>query len=412
VVITATTPLNGLSAPLPKQSELDAIPNDWQVRQIGELGQVVRGSSPRPAGDPRYFDGSFIPWLTVAELTNLPDNSLYVSETFEYLTEEGAKHSRHLSPGILIIANSGATLGVAKVLGIECCANDGIAAILNQRSCDAAFLCYYLNTQTNHLREVVATGNGQPNLNTVLIRAISIPIPPRSEQLVIAEALSDVDGLLGALDALIAKKSAIKRAAMQQLLTGKIRLPGFGGEWGRMQLGQVVEIRKGQLITTRTKKSGDIPVIAGGKQPAYYHSVANRQGRTITISASGASAGYVAFHDTPIFASDCSTISEGDKYSLDFIFYQLVLKQELIYRRQTGGAQPHIHPADVMPIDFDVPRLEEQAAIARVLSDMDAEIAALEARHEKTRAIKQGMMQQLLTGRVRLVKPAPAGVGA
>ena len=148
---------------------------------------------------------------------------------------------------------------------------------------------------------------------------------------------------------------------------------------------------------------GEIPVIAGGKQPAYYHASANRFGRTVTISASGASAGYVALYAEPIFASDCSTISESESYCLDFVFYQLLCKQQTIYKAQTGGAQPHIHAKDLNPILFSFPPLPEQTAIAEVLTDMDAELAALEQRREKTRALKHAMMQELLTGRTRLV---------
>jgi type I restriction enzyme S subunit len=143
-------------------------------------------------------------------------------------------------------------------------------------------------------------------------------------------------------------------------------------------------------------------VIAGGKQPAYHHAFANRFGRTITISASGASAGYVAFYCEPIFASDCSTISEAETYSIDFIYHKLLAMQQAIYRAQTGGAQPHIHAKDLNPIPVSMPPLPEQTAIAAVLSDMDTELAVLEQRRDKTRALKQGMMQELLTGKTRL----------
>jgi type I restriction enzyme S subunit len=240
-------------------------------------------------------------------------------------------------------------------------------------------------------------------VNTDDVIELRLATPPLPEQRAIATALSDVDGLLGGLDRLITKKRDLKQAAMQQLLTGQTRLPGFHGEWEVKRLGDVVQINKGQLITSSTLKPGDIPVIAGGKQPAYFHASANRFGRTVTISASGASAGYVALYDEPIFASDCSTISEAESYCLDFVFYQLLCKQQTIYKAQTGGAQPHIHAKDLNPILFSFPPLPEQTAIASVLSEMDGELAVLEQRREKTRALKQAMMQELLTGRIRLV---------
>ena len=388
-----------------KLTEVGVIPEDWVVKYIGEIADPVRGGSPRPAGDTKYFNGSFIPWLTVAALTNIPMSQLIVTETATCLTEAGSLYSRILNSGTLIIANSGATLGVAKILGLKCCANDGIAALINfRKAISTLYIAYYINTKTKYLRDVVATGNGQPNLNTTLISNLKLPLPPtKAEQRAIAEALSDVDALLEGLERLITKKRNIKQAAMQQLLTGKTRLPGFCGEWEEKRLGDVVKILKGQLITEKNAISGDIPVIAGGKKPAYFHNKPNRTGKTITISASGASAGYVAFFDEPIFASDCSTISEGNDYSIEFIYFQLQLKQEIIFKAQTGGAQPHIHAVDLMPIAVGIPSLSEQTAIAAVLTDMDSELAALEKRRDKTRNIKQAMMQELLTGRIRLI---------
>ena len=191
---------------------------------------------------------------------------------------------------------------------------------------------------------------------------------------------------------------------MQQLLTGQTRLPGFSGEWAVKPLGDVAQIQKGQLITTETIVSGDVPVIAGGKKPAYFHNKPNRLGKTITVSASGASAGYVAFHHSPIFASDCSTISEAKTYCIEFVFFSMQLKQEKIYNAQTGGAQPHIQSKDLAPLMVSFPTdLREQEAIASVLCDMNDELISLESRLAKTRELKQGMMQELLTGRTRLI---------
>ena len=248
-----------------------------------------------------------------------------------------------------------------------------------------------------------AGGSTIKHIYITIVNLMRIATPQSlSEQRAIATALSDVDALLAKIDQLIAKKRDLKQAAMQQLLTGQSRLPGFSGEWAVKRLGDVVEIRKGQLITEKTVALGEIPVIAGGKKPAYFHNEPNRTGKTITVSASGASAGYVALFDRPIFASDCSTISEGRDYSIEFVFFQMQLHQDAIYRAQTGGAQPHIHAVDLAPIEIGCPEPEEQTAIATVLSDMDAELAALEARRDKTRALKQGMMHALLTGRIRL----------
>ncbi|MEP9372630.1 restriction endonuclease subunit S [Mesorhizobium sp. KR1-2] len=387
-----------------KQTEVGVIPEDWGVVSLGEIGRVVRGGSPRPAGDSRFFNGSFIPWLTVGCLTNIPPEQIVVLETPTKLTEEGSRRSRRMMAGTIVIVNSGArTLGVTKILGVYCCANDGIAAIIEQSRGDKAFIVLFLNSQIGHLRAVVASGNDQLNLNTSRISQLKIPFPPEPEQRAISGALEDVDAAVVEMERLIAKKRDLRQAAMQQLLTGQTRLPGFMDTWEVERLGDTVDVKKGQLITAKLLVPGAIPVIAGGRKPAYFHNEYNCEGPVITISASGASAGYVAFHEGSIFASDCSTISEGCSYDIRFLFYSLVMKQEEIYRSQSGGAQPHVHPKDLAPLSLHVPNsVAEQAAIATVLTDMDAELSALQAQLDKTRLIKQAMMQELLTGRTRL----------
>lgn len=397
-----------------KQTEVGVIPDDWEVKHLGGLGNVVRGGSPRPAGDTRYFNGSFIPWLTVAALTNIPDHQLLVSETATFLTEEGAKRSRTLDAGTLIIANSGATLGVAKLLGVKCCANDGVAAIDEQKLGDKVFSCYYINTLTESLRNTVATGNGQPNLNTTLIREISIPFPPLPEQRAIATALNDMDALLDGLDRLIAKKRAIKQAAMQQLLTGKTRLPGFSGEWEVRQLGSITNIKTGSRNNEDKVEDGDYPFFVRSDHIERINSY-SYDCEAILVPGEGR-IGEI-FH----FINGKFDVHQR-VYAITQFLNDVSPKYIHLYISKNFGtwAMQNTVKATVDSLrlptfqSFEVhipPSMEEQTAIATVLTDMDTEITTLETRCAKTRALKQAMMQELLTGRTRLVTPdaKPAG---
>lgn len=417
-----------------KQTEVGVIPEDWEVKHTGTLGNVVRGASPRPAGDPRYFNGDFIPWLTVAALTNIPDHQMQVTETERFLTESGSHHSRTLASGTLIIANSGATLGVAKLLAFTCCANDGIAAIMNQQRGDKRFICYYFNTLTKQLREVVATGNGQPNLNTKLIREIPIPLPPDPEQRAIATALSDMDELLGALDRLIAKKRDLKQAAMQQLLTGKIRLPGFSGEWEVKRLGDhVTFLRNG--VNSRAELTLDDPVkylhygdihacnsvmLAPISLPSLPSGKAKtldrlRDGDLIFADASedlfgvGKSVEICGSSNIELVSGlhtiaarfDKDVLADGFKAYLQFC---PVFSSQL--RRLAAGTKVYAtNRSHIASVEMRLPGIKEQEAIAATFNDLDAEITALQQRRDKTRALKQGMMQELLTGKTRLIPP-------
>jgi type I restriction enzyme S subunit len=410
-----------------KQTEVGVIPDDWDVKHLGDLGKVVRGGSPRPAGDPRYFNGGSIPWLTVSSLTNIPDNKLFVTETSSMLTREGSLHSRTLADGLLVMVNSGArTLGVTKILSLTCCANDGIAALIGQREGDRRFLCYYLNSQTKRLREVIAAGNDQLNLNTGRISLIPVPFPEAEEQRAIAEALSDVDELLSGLDRLIAKKRDLKQAAMQQLLTGQTRLPGFHGEWEVKELGKLIKaIGDGATPSTADSRNfgGTINwVVIDDIQDEITATATTLTERGLQscaatlwepgtlILSTGATIGEVGIARVPVATKQgiCGLVfheSEADPVFMKYWFVQN--KQKLLGKAQ-GSSIKEVRAPTLVKFELSVPMFDEQTAIAEVLGEMDAELSALEQRREKTRALKQAMMQELLIGKTRFVRTEAA----
>lgn len=157
---------------------MSELPKGWCWATVDELGIVVRGASPRPAGDRRYFGGR-VPWITVGHLT--ADENPYLSHVDTTLTEAGKERSRYIEEETLLMTNSGATLGVPKITKVGGCINDGIAAILHIQYPTKLFLHYFLVTQTVPLRRI-NQGAAQPNLNTEIIRKISVPLAPLSEQ--------------------------------------------------------------------------------------------------------------------------------------------------------------------------------------------------------------------------------------
>src|SRR5690606_31489496 len=156
---------------------LGEVPAHWEVSKFGYISAVVRGGSPRPAGDPELFNGDYSPWVTVAEITK--DEEIYLSETETFLTRKGSVQCRVFSKGTLLLSNSGATLGVPKILTMNANANDGVVGFENI-SLDKEYSYFYLSTLTQGLRERAA-GSGQPNLNTDIIKSIDVPIPPQPE---------------------------------------------------------------------------------------------------------------------------------------------------------------------------------------------------------------------------------------
>jgi type I restriction enzyme, S subunit len=386
-----------------KQTEVGVIPEDWDSVPITDYTrEIFLGLTSKVD----YVSRGGVP---LVRATDIASGRLSFANVREISVAQHKKLTKYRKArrGNVLVSKSG-SLGVCALVenDREFSIYESIIVLQPGTQLDSKFLLSLLRHERTQTRMVGAkVGSTVSHLNLETFRKLVIPLPPtKAEQEAIAGALSDADGLIESLEQLVAKKRHLKQGAMQQLLTGKKRLPGFSGEWEEKLLGDVVNINKGTLITGETAKHGPVPVIAGGKKPAYFHNSANRTGKTITVSGSGANAGYVGYYDGPIFASDCSTIGEGGNYTIEFVYFLLLMNQEEIYKAQTGGAQPHIHPNDLRPLEFAFPKTTaEQTAIAGALSDMDGEIEALETKLGKARQLKAGMMHNLLTGRIRLI---------
>lgn len=285
---------------------------------------------------------------------------------------------------------------------------------------DPTFLRYALLQNASRIK--AASTGLIPGLSRSDILEQAIPLPKNTdEQHTIADVLSDVDGLLEALEMLTAKKRTVKQAAMQQLLTGRTRLPGFSGEWETKQIGDIFSIRAGSSKSQYVVDSGNYLIVDMG-------SVAP-DGRLITSKYTDYDGDFLAKGELVMPKDDIGDgkiigkvayINANDLYVLgdhvyilaamhgDPKFFSYLINHHAInssLRSKVGGsAQLGLARKAVEEQEVSVPTLKEQVAIATVFSDMDAEIAVLERRRDKTRAIKKSMMQQLLTGRVRLIK--------
>lgn len=268
-------------------------------------------------------------------------------------------------------------------------------------------------------RQIIAKGQGaiRANIGQTGLKSVLVPIPPMPEQRAIAAALSDVDELIGALDKLIAKKRAIKLATTQQLLTGKTRLPGFSEEWMPQRLGDGICLSSGHHVLAQyCNTTGEgVPYLTG---PADFPNgeiiltkYTTKPGTmcdlgNILVTVKGSGAGTIVIADSRYCISRQLMAISVREWNSRFIYYSLLQNGAKLLAASTGLI-PGLSRSDIlgqelpMPVDRD-----EQTTIASVLTDMDAEIAALEERRDKTKSIKQGMMQSLLTGRIRLVEPS------
>ena len=261
-------------------------------------------------------------------------------------------------------------------------------------------LSVLLGQRFTRYAESVSVRSGMPKINRAELADFVVALPPLPEQHAIAAALSDVDALLDGLDRLIAKKRDLKQAAMQQLLTGQTRLHGFHGEWEVKCLGEALTICHGKNQREVAVAHGPFPILATGGQIGtasrpLFDEPSVLIGRKGTINQP-------QYMETPFWTVDtlfyCSMKDGNDA---KFFYYRFCLIDWMQFNEASGV--PSLNARTIEKIEILCPQPPEQVAIAAVLSDMDAELSALEARLDKTRNLKQGMMQELLTGRTRLI---------
>ena len=389
-----------------KQTDIGVIPEDWKFPLIDKVAK--RGSGHTPSKKKiTYYDGG-IKWISLADTFRL-DSGL-ISETEVEISSDGLDNSSavlHSADTVLISRDAG--VGKSAIMSESMAVSQHFITWLCSKSLHNWYLYYWLFSQKS-LFETQAVGSTIKTLGLPFFKTLRIPLPKIEEQEAIAEVLIDVDALITSLDQLINKKRNIKQGAMQLLLTGKKRLPGFSDDWETKTLGETFEISAGgdfkpQFSTEVKDEKHPYPIYSNSISKnglygfsSYYVYIRN----AITVTARGTLgfANYRSHNFTaigrvlvlyPKGETDCFYVSEFINNRIEFVI------------ESTGV--PQLTAPQISPYEILIPStMEEQKAIAQILSDMDAEIEALETKWDKYKAIKQGMMQELLTGKTRLIR--------
>lgn len=401
-----------------KQTEVGTIPDEWQVVPFLSAVQIANGQV-----DPRIE-----PYRSMILIA--PDH--IESGSGRLIQERTASAQAAISgkylfeSGDIVYSKIRPYLRKATIARFQGLCSADMYPLKTRKGVESGFvLPVILGHRFSVFAEGVSARTGIPKINRQDLSAFSIALPPQNEQRAIAAALSDVDALLFSLDALIAKKRDIKQAAMQQLLTGRTRLPGFEGAWTVKRLDQLANIRSGGTPSTTVSRfwDGDIPWctptditrLGGGKylldtsRQITSEGLSNSSAELIpansVVMTSRATIGECAINLKPI------TTNQGFKNfvpfedtEVNFLYYLLQTQKQGFSQLCAGSTFLEIGKTQLAAYKVHLPSTKaEQSAIAEVLSDMDAELAALEDRRDKTRLLKQGMMQELLTGKTRLV---------
>jgi type I restriction enzyme S subunit len=384
-----------------KLTEVGIIPSDWDVVKVSDVCDfIVPGRN-----KPKIFDGD-IPWITTPDIND--NDRVSQSKIDLCVSREEAKNigSKIVPAGSVIMTCVG-DLGITALTKNEIVINQQLHAFIPSSIIDRSFLFYVIGTRKNYINSI-ATKTAVPYLNKDNCNSIQIPLPPIEEQKRIAQVLSDIDELIRSLDELIIKKRNIKQGTMQLLLTGKQRLPGYSGEWEVKKLGDIFDISAGgdlvkHLFSNIKDKHFCYPIYSNSlsnKGLYGFCSYNNYESNCITVTARGtigvANARYTKF------TAIGRVLVLQPKIQLDNFFVSEYINDRIKFASETTGV-PQLTAPQISKYEVLLPPLEEQKAIAQILSDMDEEIEVLEAKRNKYQDIKKGMMQELLTGKTRLV---------
>ncbi|WQI22920.1 restriction endonuclease subunit S [Stenotrophomonas maltophilia] len=399
-----------------KHTEVGVIPQDWGTSRMKDM---VQRNAPIAYGvlKPGDYVYNGIPLLQIRDVIH---GDIDVDQLHCIGNQLHEQYSRTRLKGGEIVVSLVGTIGKVALIPITLAGGNihrNLARVLLPQEFDRVFVFYYLNSDLAQAAIKLATfGSTQALLNLTDLRELKCAVPPLPEQRDIAAALSDVDALLGGLDRLIAKNRDLKQAAMQQLLTGQTRLPGFSGEWAKMRISEMCQYVNG----VRTV-GGDVGYVEIGDIDVELksYSLSQKEKRsvpgsvkvpagTLLISTVRPTRGAIAVTQSSLYVSSAFCRLQP---ASDLLFHLVCQPIFLAYlgENSIGGTYPTCRDETILNYEAVLPcDPAEQAAIAAVLSDMDAELAALESRRGKTRDLKLAMMQELLTGRTRLVTPGAA----
>jgi type I restriction enzyme S subunit len=419
-----------------KHTEVGVIPEDWKISNLGTHATFKTGPFGSALHQSDYVDDG----VPVINPMQIVDGKIQPTPSMA-ITEEAARtlSEFRLSEGNVVIGRRGEMGRCAFVRAEEhgWLCGTGSMIIRTGPSLDARFIQRVLSSPPIIAEiENASVGSTMINLNQGTLGNLLVPLPPtKAEQEAIAETLSDADALIESLEQLLSKKRQVKQGAMQELLTGKKRLPGFSGEWEMKRIGELGNFLKGSGVTKDQTLTGNLPCVRYGeiytRHNDYIKTFYSWISPDVAAMATCLRYGDILFAGSGetkeeigkcvAFVNNHATYAGGDIVILrtekaDPLFLGYYLNTAPINRQKAsrgqGDAVVHIGAVALAEIQGIFPSVPEQTAIAAILSDMDAETAALEAKLAKARQLKQGMMQELLTGRIRLVLPSESGDNA
>ncbi|MCQ2809883.1 restriction endonuclease subunit S [Helicobacter pylori] len=402
---------------------MDALttPSNWQKVRLVDIAEIKRGASPRPIENPKWFcANSNVGWVRISDISK---NSRFLYKTAQKLSKKGIEKSRFIKQNSLIMSMC-ATIGKPIITKIDTCIHDGFVVFENPKI-DLNYLYYFLCYIEKEWLESGQQGS-QVNLNVDLIKNKEVFYPKDlNEQIAIANILSDLDYYVCSLDALILKKESVKKALSFELLSQRKRLKGFNQNWQRVRLGDICYLKNGFSFKSDLFKNMGIPIIRisnissvdnciNTNNLVFYDPILIdndyilKQGDLI-LAMSGATTGKSCLYNLNKIAylnQRVGVFRAKTSFCYDFLV-QFVFSELFTSRLKlilTAGAQPNISSFDIEDFEILLPPLDEQIAIANILSGLDSEIISLKNKKRQFDNIKKALNHDLMSAKIRVLK--------
>ena len=380
----------------------------WENRNFKELGFLGRGRSRhRPRNDESLYGGDYL----MIQTGDVKAANFYLSSFSQTYNEKGLAQSKLWEPNTLCITIA-ANIAETAILGMKACFPDSIIGfIADDEKSDVRFIKYFFDIYKERMQRI-SQGATQDNLSLEKLLTFEVPTPPLKTQKHIADILSAYDDLIENNLKRIklleqAAQNIYKEWFVNMRFPGHEKTPineetGLPVGWEEKALGEFTEIKKGKNITKSTIVDGNVPVVAGGLKPAYYHNTSNTINPVITVSASGANAGYVNIYLEDIWVSDCSYVDSSLTDSVFFVHNLLLHQQELVFGMQRGSAQPHVYPKDLKRAEFIIPDKSLIQSFEEQVSSQYSMKRVLLNKNQKLKAARDILLPRLMNRTIEL----------
>ncbi len=381
---------------------------EWKITNIGSLcNRVCSGGTPKSTNN-AYYNGN-IPWLNTKEVNF---NRIY--DTEKNITQLGLENSsaKWISENSVIVAMYGATAGKVAITKIPITTNQACCNLsINSEIADYNFVYYFLCSKFYELSSL-ANGGAQQNLNAQIIKDFPIKIPVNlSDQRKIAGILSALDSKIENNNKINANLEAQAEALFKSWFVDftpfkdqpfvDSELGPIPQGWKVGKLGDICTFKRGKNLLSKNAIDEGVPVVAGGLAPSCYHNQANTSAPVVTVSGSGANAGFMRMYHVDVWASDCSFIDVSCDY-LYFVYCFLSVNRRLLKHAQTGAVQPHVKPADIHDFDVVIPEEDIVKAFQSIIKELLTKVGVNEKENQWLAALRDTLLPKLMSGEIKL----------